>query len=684
MEQTDSGERETGPWRRRLVAAAGLVVFVGLLVPWRPMFLGARLDDSWMLGLHHAFARQFQVGVDWVFTYGPLGFLDATVYHPDTYGPLLAAWLFVAAALWYACEAAASNLLGGRGAARLAWMLLLAALMAQPGNGYSLALVATPAVLLFVYFHADRRATSARVVVLTITAALAALSKTSHLISSGLVVGVISVDQLLRRRIPLIALLFAAALLAFYLMAGQRPSGLGPYLANSRELIGGYAEAMGARPPTKQVDALMCACLIAVFVFAVWRRTAPSRAAPGTVSPTRTRRIAAALPTIGIAALLFLTFKSGYTRHDRGHATQATLTVLIYATLYLPVLLGREAAGAGPWIAASAAGNSEAATPQPAAFVRYRPLALPAMVAVGSVALAWLTVAVAARKQLPLMLLDTLAGLPRQYAAAARVVAGRAGYPQEYQANLARIRAAYPLPALNGSVDVYPTALAVAIAHGFEYRPRPVAQSYAAFTPALARLNAAHLAGPRPADQLLFCVESIDKRIPAMEDGLSWPQIFARYELAGHTPQFLILAKAQRTRDVRTDQRLSSGVMEFGTPFAVPQGQAVWATIDVRPTAIGKLVPVVFSDPPVLLDVTTRDGKTRTLRLVPAIARNGFLLSPLVERNETFAALSRGDWPATAPDAPVVSITLTTPGGGSGWAYRATADVSFYRFAVGR
>jgi hypothetical protein len=282
----------------------------------------------------------------------------------------------------------------------------------------------------------------------------------------------------------------------------------------------------------------------------------------------------------------------------------------------------------------------------------------------------------------PLAVAGRFLKLPGNLVAACRIAVGRSGYAQRYDATLAEVRRQFPLPAVTGSIDVYPSLQGVVVAHGLEYAPRPVFQSYAAFTPRLAQLNADHLLSDAAADNILFEVNTIiDKRVPSGEDGLSWPNLLSRYDLVGATDSFLVLRKSRLPRQV-TLSPVATTAAQFGQPLDVPRlDQPVWMTIDVKPTLLGRVAPILLSNPPVLADITTRDGQTRRMRLLPATSAAGFLLSPLVEKNQTFAALSRGTWREESAGAEVASITLVTPSGG-GWAYRPQAEVKFFRMTI--
>src|SRR5205085_8673281 len=90
---------------------------------------------------------------------------------------------------------------------------------------------------------------------------------------------------------------------------------------------------------------------------------------------------------------------------------------------------------------------------------------------------------------------------------------------KEYASTLARMKSARQLPAVDGSVDAFSWTQRSVLASGLDYRPRPVIQGYAAYTPKLAAINAAFLRGERAPDNVLFDLQSTDAHYASQEDG---------------------------------------------------------------------------------------------------------------------------------------------------------------------
>ena len=119
----------------------------------------------------------------------------------------------------------------------------------------------------------------------------------------------------------------------------------------------------------------------------------------------------------------------------------------------------------------------------------------------------------------------------------------------------------------------------------------------------------------------------------------------------------------------------------------VPVGSAVWVEIDVRPTVAGRLLQALYKPPYVLLESPVAShllGKPQTsFRLVPSLARAGFLLSPMMARTPDFGRLVRGA-PELWRDNGLAWFRLSVAEQpGAGWTYDERFRVRFSRLAVG-
>jgi hypothetical protein len=183
----------------------------------------------------------------------------------------------------------------------------------------------------------------------------------------------------------------------------------------------------------------------------------------------------------------------------------------------------------------------------------------------------------------------------------------------------------------------------VLFAYGLNYDPRPVFQSYAAFTPGFVGINANHIRGDAAPDNILFDIATIDGRFPAFDDGLSWPDLLTCYKIASISPTFLVL-KRSAARGFRLEP-ISTRTVGFDENIRIPNlGQGpVWARIKVRLNRRGELAVAALRPPLLDMDLETVGGKRR-YRFIPGCAEAGFLISPLIEDRDEFASLAAKSW----------------------------------------
>ena len=632
----------------RWVGAATLLLSLSFFVPWKPHVIASSvIDDSWMLALNAMFRRHLRFGYDVVFTYGPWGFLHTRAYHPDTFGLMLMGWAFFAIAFWQGCWSVGRRRISSP-IVMLAW--LTAALGAASFDVfYQNATLLCFAGLLLVYsFDAKAKPTSFTSIVLVAAVALASLVKFTYLVAAALVIVPLTVAQLRRRQVPTVPLLFLAFFLAFDLLAGQRLPDMPDYLRLSMQITAGYTDAMSSfgtnqpigwpssRPPVDLVCFVAAAGLLIFAVGGAWRK--------------RDGAAAALPPLIALGGILFTTFKWGFVRQDGCHAPLAAFVLLFLSLL----------CAASLWPAGTAGR-------------RGRLTLMAAVLAAAGVA--------GAGFGLPTYYLRSLRDVGPNLRAAADLARGTSTLPSDYQRAEAAIRSQSSAPYVGGRVDIYPWSSAIPIAGGMNYDPRPVFQSYSAYTPELASLNAIHVREPGAPDHLLLGISDgtfpLD-RFPTADDGPSWPEFLTRYNIERQTPDFLVLRKAAHPGHYELTP-LGDANGRLDTPIRIPPtiDGPVWVRIRFEPTEAGKLLALLYKSPELYISVTTRDGRTHAYRTSPGSAAAGFLLSPVIHDLNAYDRLVH-HLPPTGNEA--TSITLMERGWiGRGWTFRPDISVSFSR-----
>ncbi|SRR6266542_1668418 len=616
-----------------LAAITSLLFAFCRFLPGRPSRYGI-IEDAWIQLLHFAFTERLQFGRDIVFTFGPWGFLYGG-YHPATYLVSVVVWAVLAAVFWWAAWRVVTHFFENP---LVSWLWMMAAIglaSISPFLNMDVRLTAYPLLLLLLHFSVEERPFTVTQAMLVISLGLVSLIKQSLFTIAVVTVLVVAADNVFRqRRFPWIVLAFAGGIFFFWVLAGQQLTWFGLCLRNASEIVNGYTEAMMMWwKPTDEADILrfwgvaIAVCALVGYVVC------------------KQHRLFGVLPLLGFAFIVFAAFKHGYVRHD-GHEVTATNLLLLAALLWLP------AAWCIVWQRSK-----------------------------------WLIPAVV----LPLIFATPLASLSLKRYASGELcsVLGQQLTPQNlfapanfflgfledrrhsfryYNTYATGLRARiFPDLDIHGTADVYPLSQTLALPSSLTCRPRPIFQSYSAYTPKLAQMNATHLRSDRAADHIFFDIGTIDGRFAPQDDSLSWPELLTRYDITGMAGPYILMEKSATPRQYQLTP-IGETVASFDEAIAIPSmmGGPVWVKIDIRRSLWGNIVAMLYRPPPVWLTVVTYSEGMEGMysgRLLPAEARAGFLLSPIVENRQSFFALASTDWQHELADREVASARITADDG---------------------
>jgi len=601
-----------GQW---LAAGTSLLYFLSRVVPYRPPDPRAIADYSFPQALHEGFVRHWQFGRDIIYTYGPWGFL-ATGYLPATHVLHVVFWVLLAVLFWWMGWRVAGHL-SDNPLIRWLWLILFAGL---PGDNVEY--VGWVALFLFFHFYVERRPFTGTHALMAIALGLMGLIKFNLFLLAVSVVGIIAADTVFRqRRFPWIVMPFGAGFFLFWGAAGQHLSTLGPYFLNSWRSASGYTEGMmlSSNWEFQEVACFLMAALVVC-------------AQAGALAWARNRHWAL-LPLAALVAMLFLVFKHSFVRHDV-HAESAPQVIFLLFMLILAVgwpIMRTKA----PW----------------ASLVNLAP-----MIAI----VGWAGLVHGRYLQTSLLSDFARTFAIRNLVEPLNLMLGSQHMRVEYAKAYATFRAEYPIPPLEGTADEYSFNQVALFANGVRYQPRPVIQSYTAYTPELAELNASHLRGGRGADNILLDLLAIDDHFPSLEDGLSWPEFLTRYDIRSARPPFVLMKRSPAPRTWKLDP-MGEAAISFGQPFKMPSAAVgpVWAKIEINKTLRGKIISTLYKPPILMLRVMTRDGRQLRYRLVPGMARPGFLLSPVIADIQAFGLLASQNGQDQLAGREVVGLAIT-------------------------
>jgi len=584
-----------GQWS---IGIVGIILTVLVLVPWWPNFPSAGLDPSWRYALNVALSQGAVFGRDVVFTFGPLASVYTQNYHPAT------DTVMVLGSLAYALGLGAAFLLAAwprRGILVLGLPIVIALGIHRDAGFMALPLVLLIGVVRCTLPRTSQwhtRVSAGAVICIalgTCALALAPLIKGSFAATSGAAAALIAftlVRHQLRAAIWF-CLLFATTTVCAWVLVGQPLLALPHFFIAQGPIISGYTTAMSLHGAGVLVAiyGIACLLLLAIYHFGMarawgWRGH---------------------VVMLALTFTLFVSFKAGFVRQD-GHMFISVELLLFVGLLGLLLLRLRYAVAAALICGLAWGSIGNAVVPVGIPFIQHR------------LAQTWHTVSSGVQTRL-----YTPHTLPAQYESA-----------------LATIRQNVPLPPTSGTVDIYPVELSGVLAHGRPWSGRPVLQSYSVYTPELNALNNSHLNSDRAPDTVLFSLQPIDERLPALDDSLSLRTLLTHYTAGEVSGPWLTMTRDDTAQhDHLTPGKTVSRHAPFNTPIALPEKTPVWMALDIAPTFVGRMVNTLYKLPRVWIVLVMDNGDIVRHRYIPGAGSSGFIVSPYLSTAQDVRALQR-------------------------------------------
>lgn len=616
-----SAESKTNVATDWLFLALLLITTIAVFVPLLPAMPGEGLDASWVFGMNQAVAQELVLGRDIIFTYGPYSSIATAAFHPAT--DHLMIW----------------------GALYLGISFCFAAFLTFNASGWHLksVLLVTLATLvyikdvLFLYYALLVGIYIFKTILLetkkiTSTADWNVLAATLFtpfglifLIKGSLIACmlIIALSALLVgqkgnwKTAAIICISPLISFITFWLLAGQPLNALPLYLTSMVSIINGYTGAMAAKGDFKEI--LLYVLTFIVFLWAL-------------LFEAKARFFSKTIGLLIFSVVPFLAFKAGFIRHD-GHALIAG-TIILLAGLAVSAIISSNRARA-PLIAAIFVGLYIDSN--------YENISVPSMLISAQLTYsnAWrgLTLRIGEK-----------GNLARDFAERLRNLNDKGG-----------------LPILEGSTDIYSYDQSYLIASGNKWNPRPIMQSYSAYTPLLLTKNQEHLVGKNKPDNIFFKVQPIDGRIPSLEDGASWPILLGNYQPIQTVNGFLVLKQRRPIEGERVyENHLTEQIGLFDEKIDVPiYEKLIFSKIKLKPTLLGRVASFFFKTTELEIKLTMEDGTVKIYRFIPGMAETAFLVSPLVESTQDFGLLYAN--PKYLEEKEVKSIFLSMKNGRILW-----------------
>ena len=196
----------------------------------------------------------------------------------------------------------------------------------------------------------------------------------------------------------------------------------------------------------------------------------------------------------------------------------------------------------------------------------------------------------------------------------------------------------------NYSVDILPWDIALCWAYDLNWTPRPVFQSYTAYTPYLDNLNSQHfIDGTRAPERILYSYNSIDGRYPLFDEPETFRTILEHYSYVGRSGSFILLSRTPYTSGDR-EVKLGSATFRMGEPVKVPAYDGeIFGNISVHYSIWGNIEKTLFKPDPLYIRFISKTGLiSKKYRFIPDTASDGLLLSQYVSNTDIFTRIFQG------------------------------------------
>lgn len=562
------------------------------IIPLSPKMPAAGLDPSWALGLNHAVVQGFSFGKQIIFTLGPYAAIYTKNYHPMLDGLIVKCTVYLALNYFWCFY-----LLTRNATWIIAWIVVFLVLIHARDS-----LFLFYPLLLSVYIVSIQQQTfqtCLRIGLLTFPLGLLVIVKGSFIMSCICSMIGYFLYFMLQRNALLVAISIGSAssgLLFFWIVIGQSPSDLSAYFTTSMHLINGFTEAMSLDGNKTDIYVFIINGVMLLSILFYQNGFKDKRC----------------LFFISILSIfLFLSFKTAFVR-SFGHAYIAsTSIVLSYVALILYT-------------------NREIQTSK--SFVILVCLFFHSIWCCSLINSSHTSVSI--YYNFISTTLNSWFGLKNRML--------HSNYlKQDYELSMNFLKNQAQLPHVSGPTDIYSFQQSCLIASDNNWSPRPIFQSYSVFSSFLARKNYRFLASKDAPQHILFAVQPIDNRLPALEDGSSWPLLLRRYiPLATHHDYLLLEKSSTYNKKQVILSFLAKKEYQLGKEVKLPQNnQPLFVRLDLKPNLNGILSNLFYKIEPLTISLNLVNGSQRHYRLVANMAKAGFLISPLIESSSDFRLL---------------------------------------------
>jgi hypothetical protein len=590
---------KTSLFNENFIINLGLVGLIGLsLLSFGAPPASINLDASWTQALGYAFKNDFQAGVDYIFTYGPLGYFWASSSYDSDLFYLFITWQIITNLLMATLFVAIGSQIEGN-IDKFIYYFMLIVVISFTGSINIIGIIGISIFAITIIPRVKDYPTK-YVIFLTIMLlflAILSLTKFTNFLLVSVCLFTIMViawhvhSFLLAMTIPFV---FTVFLTVVWLLTGQSLLNFFHFLINSLQITSGYSDAMSN-------GFTLTPLIIAIVIIGITIVMSLLACLP---KPWKLERFfIASLVMFGF----FIAWKASFVRQDLhqmiffsfalivpfflqyNHNTNTRLVVSYRILRYMTIFI----AMSGLFLVASP--------------LKYEPNNF-----IG---------------QWNKKVVDKFYRLTHLQA-----------LKNEREQTLVQLQQKHALPKIRAqvglsTVDIFSWRQGIVFLNHLNWHPRPVFQSYAAYTPSLMAINGHFYASDKAPEFVIFLLQAIDKQFPWMNDNEALKIFLRDYQPLLKEKGYLLLKRKPRGEGfVSGGQILLAQQIQMNELIDVQSlsDKALLLSLEIQKSWLGKLYSLLYRLPEISLEIGTIDGTQLSYRLISGMAQSDFLLNPLI------------------------------------------------------
>ncbi len=230
----------------------------------------------------------------------------------------------------------------------------------------------------------------------------------------------------------------------------------------------------------------------------------------------------------------------------------------------------------------------------------------------------------------------------------------------------------------NSTVDIIPIDISTVALNNLNYSPRPDPQSYQAYNKVLDSINADHFYKDGRPEFVFIGNQAIDKRHPIWDESITLATIKLNYQYNGevlnYINHYLLLKNRHQPRIYPQFEWIKDTVINLGEKIVInfPDSTPVYMASTVKHSLSGKLTKLFYNTPTLDITLYFEDTTSDHYKAIPAIMQEPLLISRAIVTNDDFAHFFSGD---LNKNKRVTGFSFSNSPG-----FEQKVKVSFYRF----